>query len=130
LCRLLEELFAPYGSGEGARVKLTGDDLGISTRTATPLALVFHELATNSAKYGALASGEGTVTLKIADKGKSVKLHWREKGGKPPKKALKEGFGSRLVDMSIRQLNGSWKRKFDEHGLVVEITLPKETIAD
>jgi PAS domain S-box-containing protein len=129
LRRLLEELFAPYGSGEGARVKLSGDDIGISTRTATPLALVFHELATNSAKYGALANAEGTIALRIADKGEKVKLHWREKGGKPPKKAAKEGFGSRLVDMSVKQLGGSWKRKFDESGLVVEITLPKETMA-
>jgi PAS domain S-box-containing protein len=129
LRRLLEELFAPYGSGEGARVKVSGDELPIGTRSATPLALVFHELATNSAKYGALASGEGKVTLKIADKGETVKLHWREKGGKPPKKLPKEGFGSRLVDMSVRQLGGSWKRKFDDGGLVVEMTLPKESIA-
>ncbi|HEY7806640.1 MAG TPA: PAS domain-containing protein [Croceibacterium sp.] len=129
LSRLLEELFAPYGSGEGARVKVSGDELPISTRTATPLALVFHELATNSAKYGALASGQGRVTLKIADKGETVKLLWREKGGKPPKKLPKEGFGSRLVDMSVRQLGGSWKRKFDDGGLVVEMTLPKKSIA-
>jgi len=113
LRRLLEELFAPYGSGDGARVKLSGDDIGISTRTATPLALVFHELATNSAKYGALASGDGTVAMRVADKGANVKLFWREKGGKPPKKTPKEGFGSRLVDMSVKQLGGTWKRKFD-----------------
>jgi len=129
LRRLLEELFAPYGSGDGARVKLSGDDIGISTRTATPLALVFHELATNSAKYGALASGDGTVAMRVADKGANVKLFWREKGGKPPKKTPKEGFGSRLVDMSVKQLGGTWKRKFDESGLVVEITLPKERMA-
>jgi two-component sensor histidine kinase len=101
----------------------------INTRTATPLALVFHELATNSAKYGALASTQGTVALKIADKGDSVKLRWRETGGKAPRKEPKEGFGTRLVDMSVRQLGGTWKRKFEEGGLVVEITLPKETIA-
>lgn len=129
LRRLLEELFAPYGSGEAARVKVSGDDMAISTRTATPLALVFHELATNSAKYGALASSNGTVTLKVADKGEAVKLVWRERGGKPPKKEPKEGFGSRLVDMSIGQLGGRWKRKFDDGGLIVEMTLPKEAIA-
>ena len=129
LRRLLEELFAPYGSGDGARVRVSGDDMAISTRTATPLALVFHELATNSAKYGALASGDGIVSLKIADKGNAVKLHWREKGGKPPKKDPKEGFGSRLVEMSVQQLGGTWKRKFDDGGLVVEMTLPKETVA-
>jgi PAS domain S-box-containing protein len=129
LLRLLEELFAPYGSGEGARVRVSGDDMAIGTRTATPLALVFHELATNSAKYGALACADGTVTVKIADRGNNVKLVWREKGGKKSKKAPKEGFGTRLVDMSINgQLGGSWERRFEEEGLVVEIMLPKTAI--
>jgi PAS domain S-box-containing protein len=127
---LLVELFAPYGSGDGARIKVSGDDLAISSRTATPLALVFHELATNSAKYGALASSHGAVTLKVADKGKNVKLIWRETGGKAPKKAPKDGFGSRLVEMSVcGQLGGSWERRFEDDGLVVELKLPKATIA-
>jgi PAS domain S-box-containing protein len=127
---LLEELFAPYGSGDGARVKVSGDDLAINSRTATPLALVFHELATNSAKYGALATGEGTVTLRIADKGETVKLLWRETGGKAPKKSTKEGFGSRLVEMSVSgQLGGKWERRFEDDGLVVELALPKAMIA-
>ena len=127
---LLEELFAPYGSGDGARVGVTGDDLAINSRTATPLALVFHELATNSAKYGALATAGGTVKLKIADKGKTVKLVWRETGGKAVKKAPKDGFGTRLVEMSVSgQLGGSWERRFEDDGLVVELTLPKTTIA-
>jgi PAS domain S-box-containing protein len=127
---LLEQLFAPYGSGEGARVRVSGDDMPISSRSATPLALVFHELATNSAKYGALANSGGTVTLTIADKGNGVKLVWRERGGKRPKKAPKDGFGSRLVEMSVcGQLGGSWDRRFEEGGLVVELALPKATIA-
>jgi PAS domain S-box-containing protein len=127
---LLEELFAAYGSGDGARVKVTGDDLAINSRTATPLALVFHELATNSAKYGALATSDGTVSLRISDGEDAVKLVWRERGGKKPKKAPKEGFGTRLVDMSVTgQLGGSWKRRFDDDGLVVEFKLPKATIA-
>jgi PAS domain S-box-containing protein len=127
---LLEKLFAPYGSGEGARVKVTGDDFAINARMATPLALVFHELATNSAKYGALATGEGTVSLKVADGGETVRLTWRERGGKKVKKPVREGFGTRLVDMSVNgQLGGSWKRRFEEDGLVVELKLPKATVA-
>lgn len=130
LRELLEKLFAAYGSGDGARVKVSGDDLTINARTATPLALVFHELATNSAKYGALASGDGAVSLKVADGEKAVKLVWRESGGKKPKKTAKEGFGTRLVDMSVSgQLGGSWERRFDDDGLVVELKLPKATIA-
>jgi len=126
---LLEELFAAYGSGDGARIKISGDDIAINARTATPLALVFHELATNSAKYGALANGDGIVSLKIVDGGKTVKLTWREKGGKKIKQPAKEGFGTRLVDMSVNgQLGGTWERHFEDDGLRVELKLPKTTI--
>ena len=127
---LLKELFAPYGSGDCARVKLSGDDVSINSRAATPLALVFHELATNSAKYGALATDGGGVTVEMADEDKTVKLVWRETGGKPVKKPPTEGFGTRLVEMSVTgQLGGAWERRFENDGLVVELTLPKAVIA-
>jgi PAS domain S-box-containing protein len=127
---LLAELFAPYGAGEGARVRVSGDDPKINSRAATPLALVFHELATNSAKYGALAKQDGRVTLDVADKGETVTLVWREKGGKVPKKLPEDGFGSRLVEMSVTgQLGGSWERRFEDDGLVVELTVSKAIIA-
>jgi len=127
---LLGELFAPYGVGDGARVKVSGDDLSIASRAATPLALVFHELATNSAKYGALATDDGTVTLDIADNGDDLVLAWRENGGKVPKRVPKEGFGSRLVEMSVTgQLGGTWERRFEPDGLAVDLTISKAAVA-
>jgi PAS domain S-box-containing protein len=129
---LLGELFAPYGIDESARVQVTGDDLAISSRAATPLALVFHELATNSAKYGALARAEGRVELTVSEKGDDLLMRWSETGGKSPAKnaQLKEGFGSRLVDMSVTgQLGGSWERRFEKDGLVVELNVSTQGIA-
>src|SRR5690606_22280597 len=78
LTGLLEVLFAPYGRGGKARVRISGADVVISARAATPLALVFHELATNSAKYGALSAEGGIVTLDIAENGETLRLLWRE----------------------------------------------------
>lgn len=129
---LLGELFAPYGIDEYARVLVKGDDLAISSRAATPLALVFHELATNSAKYGALATSAGRVELTVSENGDDLLMRWSETGGKSPAKnaKLKDGFGSRLVDMSITgQLGGSWDRRFEKDGLVVELTVSKAAIA-
>jgi PAS domain S-box-containing protein len=129
---LLAELFAPYGIEESARVQVQGDDMAISSRAATPLALVFHELATNSAKYGALAKSDGRVQLTVTDTGDDLLMRWSETGGKSPAKnaKLKDGFGSRLVDMSITgQLGGSWERRFEKDGLVVEMTVSKAAIA-
>ena len=133
---LLQVLFAPYGSGGNARVRVTGEEAAITTRAATPLALVFHELATNAAKYGALSSEQGFVTLDIADVGEVLNLVWREHGGPPPAEnpvAGREegtGFGSRLVEMSVTgQLGGSWERRFEPEGLVVELAISKQAIA-
>lgn len=131
LVGLLEVLFAPYGS---SRVRISGEDALISARAATPLALVFHELATNAAKYGALSKETGEITLEVRDAGEDLRLIWRERGGPPldgnVPQGEESGFGSRLVEMSVTgQLGGSWVRRFEEEGLVVELTVSKEAIA-
>ncbi len=101
----------------------------IAARAATPLALVFHELATNSAKYGALSEPEGTVELTIADHGETLQLDWKERGGPPAKEARIDGFGSRLVELSITgQLGGRWERRFEPGGLVCALTVSKAAI--
>ena len=126
---LLGDLFSPYGTGDGARVRIVGDDLTVSARAATPLALVFHELATNSAKYGALSMPDGAVELTIEDRGDAVRLRWTERNGPPTKKDYTEGFGSRLVDASVTgQLGGQWSRRFESHGLVCDLTFAKASL--
>ncbi|MGX7896398.1 sensor histidine kinase [Tsuneonella sp. HG222] len=128
---LLTELFAPYGTGEAARVRISGHDCNVSNRAATPLALVFHELATNSAKYGALANPGGHVDLTLEDGGEQLHLHWVEHGGKVPLTDPEPGFGSRLVEMSITgQLGGSWERHFEPGGLVADLRFAISSVCD
>ncbi|RIV89779.1 PAS domain S-box protein [Aurantiacibacter xanthus] len=129
---LLSALFAPYRDRMGQpRVTISGTDSTVVARAATPLALVFHELATNSAKYGALSCADGTVELTITDKGDDLLLEWRERGGPRLTDApSKSGFGSRLIEMSVTgQLRGSWERRFEPEGLVAELTVSKAAIA-
>lgn len=128
---LLETLFAPYEGGEDVtRVKITGVDADITPRVATPLALVFHELATNSAKYGALSADEGHVTLHVDDLGDELALTWTEHGGPAVENSGQEGFGSRLIEMSVTgQLEGSFRRHFEEDGLVAALTVSKAALA-
>lgn len=126
---LLSDLFSPYGSGDAARVAVSGDDSKVAARAATPLALVFHELATNSAKYGALATETGTVDLTVTDKGDTLQLCWVERGAPPRKGEMVEGFGSRLVEMSVTgQLGGKWERRFEPDGMICELTISKAAI--
>ena len=127
---ILEDLFSPYGTGDKARVAVSGDNMNIAARSATPLALVFHELATNSAKYGALSTEDGSVTLTIEDKGDTLLLRWVERGSPPAPADPVQGFGSRLVEMSVTgQLGGTWARRFEKDGMVCELTVLKDAIA-
>ena len=127
---MLTDLFGAYGSGDRARVTVHGDDVTLLARAATPLALVFHELATNSAKYGALSTEEGTVDLAVTDQGKTLLLRWVERGGPPVRRNPKEGFGSRLVEMRVTgHLGGSWQRRFEKDGMVCELTVSKAAIS-
>tara|TARA_A100001391_G_scaffold99255_3_gene65886 strand:+ start:3497 stop:5014 length:1518 start_codon:yes stop_codon:yes gene_type:complete len=129
---LLAALFGPYRDRMGQpRVAISGMDSAIGARAATPLALVFHELATNSAKYGALSNAEGTVDLTITDSGDDLVLAWCERGGPPlTGEPSNSGFGSRLIEMSVTgQLQGSWERRFEPDGLVAELTVSKAAIA-
>ncbi|KLE34830.1 hypothetical protein AAW00_07800 [Aurantiacibacter luteus] len=128
---LLEALFEPYArEADEHRVRVSGDHVPVSAASATPLALVFHELATNSAKYGALSTDDGHVTLVVSDEGDMVRLRWQEHGGPPVSEAGAEGFGSRLVEMSVKgQLGGTWERTFAPEGLVVDLMVSKAAIA-
>jgi PAS domain S-box-containing protein len=128
---LFNELMLPYRSAERDAVRFVGDDTAIDDRTATPLALIFHELATNSAKYGALSGPNGFVELRGKVDGPTYRLTWKEQGGPATRDPQgHEGFGSRLLKLSAEsQLRGTLVRHWDDDGLRVEIELPLESLA-
>ncbi len=129
---LLSVLFTPYLDDAGAsRIRTGGVECAIAPDAATPLALIFHELATNASKYGALSVAGGKVELTAHDEGENLRLSWTEIDGPPPPKQVGEsGFGSRMVEMAVTgQLQGSWERRFEKSGLEVDVTLSKQAIA-
>lgn len=126
---MLEQLLAAYQSVEGDRIHLIGDDPGIDDRSATPLALLFHELATNAAKYGALSSELGRVTLAVRTVGNCTTLVWQEMAGPKVTEPSVAGFGSRLIAMSVeQQLGGTIEREWLEGGLRATVTIPTDAI--
>jgi two-component sensor histidine kinase len=126
---LLAEILRPYGGVGGRVLEITGDDVPIDDRGATPLALIFHELATNSAKYGALSNEEGRISLRSRREQDAIRITWCETGG-PPTRGVPEqtGFGSRLVEISVQQLGGTITRKWIEQGLEAELTVLPERL--
>ncbi len=120
---LLKELFRPYRDEQDQRIVVAGDDVPIDDRSATPIALVIHELATNSAKYGALSKAEGWISVNIACADDDLSIDWLETGG--PKLAgipKRTGFGTELAEIGVaRQLGGTIDRDWRATGLRVKI---------
>ena len=126
LIGLLDELFAPYQPAGVRRVTVKGTDIAIDDQAATPLALLFHELATNATKYGALANDVGRVAVGIERTDDLVRLVWEEHDGPPMAVAPHSvGFGTQLIEMSVvRQLGGSIARDWRPEGLAMTILVP------
>ena len=127
---LLSEIFASYPAFTENRLAISGGDIAVSDRAATPIALVFHELATNSMKYGALAVDHGQVDLKILRDDGMVTFSWLENGGatisEPPSHS---GFGSRLVEMSVtQQLGGTLERLWLPTGLQIDMAVQESRL--
>jgi len=127
-----EALFRAYVGHDGkARVILSGDDAVFDDQSATSVALLFHELATNAAKYGALSTDGGVVTLDTRREGDRFMLIWQERGGPrveaPP---LRSGFGSTLATLSVEgQMGGRLERIWAPEGLTVVADLPATALS-
>lgn len=121
LSGMLSDLLAAYVE----RVTIAGDEIIIDDHSATPLALTFHELATNAAKYGALAAPDGCITITCTKEGKIAHIAWIERGGATVQEPKDLGFGSKLIELSVvRQMGGEMKRAWSRRGLEVHLTVP------
>lgn len=110
------------------RVLLNGPAVSLAPAAALSLGMIFHELATNAAKYGALST-DGRVLVdwtvrNLADR----RLHivWREEGGPRLGHAPdRRGFGSRLIERNVRHdLAGEVQLSYPVEGLVAEFDIP------
>jgi PAS domain S-box-containing protein len=100
---------APHADGNADRVRLVGPNVRLRPEAVVTLGMVFHELATNAIKYGALSqpSGRVAVTWSVTAQAHERLLHleWQETDGPPVRPPRRKGFGSRLIERDLgRQL--------------------------
>ena len=130
---LLSVLLAPYDetAAFSGRIRVAIPRMGIGEQTASNLAMVIHELATNSVKYGALSRAEGSLDISSRVEGDHIHLVWAETGGPPiVDKPELTGFGSRLIARTVSgQLGGELNYDWQESGLVVTIALRQDRLA-
>jgi PAS domain S-box-containing protein len=130
---LIRTIFSPYervGVGEPDCVIIKGPDLPISGNAVTSLALLFHELATNAAKHGALASPHGAVDIGCDVEDDALSLTWKESGGPCiPAQPDRTGFGGVLTQRVVAgQFGGRIDREWLPDGLFVRITIATERL--
>jgi two-component sensor histidine kinase len=126
---LLAALLAPYDD-EGAigdRVRVSVPELLVGEASATTLALIVHELATNSIKYGALSKAAGMVDVSCTAHDDEVVIVWTETGGPPVEASNRPaGFGNQLVTRSISgQLGGTIAFDWPAEGVIVTLRMSK-----
>jgi two-component sensor histidine kinase len=130
---LLAVLLAPYddlGAFSG-RIRVSVPRMGVGEATATTLALVFHELATNSLKYGALSSATGTLDVSSDGEGEEMKIVWTERGGPPVvAPSAMEGFGNKLMNRALSdQLRGTLDCEWCPEGVIITLKLSRDRLA-
>ena len=126
---LLTVLLAPYddlGAYSG-RIRVAVPRMAVGEATATTLALVFHELATNSLKYGALSSPTGILDVSCSSPDDDIEVVWTERGG-PTVSAPSDGggYGSRLINRAMElQLGGSITCDWAAEGVAITLRMER-----
>ncbi len=130
---LLSVLLAPYDetAAFSGRIRVAVARMGIGEQTATAFAMVIHELATNSVKYGSLSCASGFLDISSKTDGDQLCVIWAETGGPPiTTEPVLTGFGSRLIARSVSgQLGGELVYEWQESGLVVTVKMRQDRLA-
>ena len=111
-----------------SRVSANGPRVALPPAAALSLGMIFHELATNAAKYGALSAPDGRVLVDwaVADlTNPHLRLAWREVDGPPATPPTRRGFGSRLIERNVRHdLAGEVDLDYADGGLIATFSIP------
>jgi PAS domain S-box-containing protein len=129
---VLDQILEPFGLNArwASHFSVEGDDVRLQPKTALTLAMVFHELATNAIKHGALstdAAGQIEIAWRLepTPQGERMRLRWLESGGPPVALPTHKGFGARLIERGLAQeLNGEVQLDYEPTGVACQIVMP------
>ena len=98
---VIERTIAPHHEPHDGRFPLDGPEILLSPKAVIALSLILHELATNSAKYGALSELSGHVEISWRRTGERVHVDWVERDGPPVTPPEREGFGTKVISRAF-----------------------------
>ncbi|RAH96530.1 two-component system sensor histidine kinase/response regulator [Acuticoccus sediminis] len=120
-----------YVGEKAGRFELSGPPVLVNAEAFSTLALVMHEMVTNSAKYGALSDSTGIVSVDWSlDDNAACTIDWRESGGPAVQAPTRRGFGSTIIERSIpHELGGEATLNWRLKGLEARFVLPAKVIS-
>jgi len=123
---LVESEAGAYLGARAGRIRMDGPEVALDPKAFSTLALVVHEMMTNSAKYGALADSTGQVEIAWKlDQSSSLVIDWKESGGPPVQPPSRRGFGTTIIERSIPfDLKGDAELRFDLLGVHARFVIP------
>ena len=132
LVELLDAILGPHKVEHApGRIAIGGDNVIVGSRAFTSIALVFHELATNAAKYGALSVPDGRLTINVAARKDEVGVRWVESGSVfPDATPSSKGFGATLERAALRNINAAIDRTWSTAGLAIDLRFPPRSLVD
>lgn len=129
----VEELIAMIVAAQAtgtSTLTAEGPPVIVTAQHVTPLGMILHELTTNAVKYGAWSADGGHINVNWAvgdtGKGREMTLKWQEicvaHANRGP--VGEDGFGSRMINLSLAQLCGKSVRDWNPAGLQISLVLP------
>jgi len=124
LRQVMATVLRPY-----ERASMEGPEVSLGDHATNSMALIFHELATNAAKYGGLSTEEGEIAVRWSIEGDSLSIEWKELGGPVVATPSSKGFGTSLVESTIGKHGGQMVCHWLAEGLVVSMNFPIANLA-
>ncbi|MCE0503856.1 GAF domain-containing protein [Roseivivax sp. GX 12232] len=132
LSELLHHEFAAYLGDSSVQVRISGPDVLLASEAYTGLALVVHEMVTNSVKYGALSDTAGHIALELSrPEDGGLEIRWREVDGPKVTRPERRGFGSAIIERSLPyELGGEAEIAYPETGVEARFRIPASYLAE
>lgn len=121
-----------FAADKTNQIEANGPPILLNPQAYSTMALLVHELVTNSTKYGSLSSSEGRVEISWhRNKQKDLVLTWREEGGPPVKPPTRRGFGTTIIERSVPyDLGGEVETDYDETGFNATFLVPARHVSE
>jgi len=112
------------GPVDEAQISVSGPQVHLDATVVPKMAMILHELGTNSLKYGALSAPDGAVTIAWSVDANRLEMRWSERGGPTAEAPFRRGFGTRLIEASARGAGGEARMSVGPDGVQWDIGLP------